>query len=1525
MTVCEEPEMHSIQNRSTFIATPRATSRPVIAGRRRRDRRGNALVLVSSIIVLLVIIATAYVTRTQAERQTASSIQRAETLDASVSFIRDAVADIVAQQLFARSIDATDPAVVAGDSADSNYPRFPLHPRTRRFNVDIDNDGPDNIPFSSDDDGRPDTIEFSYNFAAYHVVPWTNWPDFDDYPRGIGAPGGEQTLGSSALPILEDNPVGNPGFGDHRWLADFEPIRFTNPSVANPWFGPDGIFGTDDDRKVFTHWRHLTNLSDASNGFRIVKGIDDVLDFNGDGIVGGLVTSDSTSPNPNLGLMLPVEQWLSDPFPANINPNTGITFYNQANFQSLWNLWLNEYVPYYRFAGQAPPNFYRLADLDGDGIVHENGERPQDEFIPGTMRWNVCRYLADADGDGFTDAYWHLVPGPATDGIRQIVAVRIIDNSAMFNVNVATRFDRLTTLGQSPSDLAAVGQNELVGAGGTTPDDTWNTGFFDCGLNQEYVGAAPTVPLNDTFGYSNLYLNPLVQWEPDRWDNDNDLDFLSNIGVQDITNDNAMPLFPNELTTSDERLTYWRLAGSRPFSATDGLTPFTIADEVELRAYHGCNIPWTLTRFERAVNTSDDQRAFLRSSLAAEEASEYLDSPSNEELLRDNRRKVGLFSGARNDEMPPYLMEGSRTLDIERRKIDLRYVPTSPTDATNYFARMRQTLERALVNLDSVESYYGNSSPGDMERSLQLAASYTANIRSYRDEDALPLAVQDSVQASVPPSFGPPGSAPQKRYIGMEAQPYLVEAFVGHAYQATLVPPVDPDGVPYPNSGHYVVLDEASSRATIVAVQIANPHNFELDLSGYRLSLFGQVYDLPNLLLQPATDAVPVTAVFYAVQQALGSDLNFGDQWLDFLDLQPASFATFAPATILQNANALTAAWSVDRSAYDSPPVSAASIELKRRIQIDPAIPIDPANANTFLWVTVDRGEDPAATNSDSFLAKVKEMADPGEIPPAAPLAPPSSGLGVVPYPGIDLGPSFDPTDPTMQPYDRWVQWVRFTRAWGVEINNDGDYLADERNPRFVFADHAVVEPAGDPLPAGSFVHEGNAYKSSVVLQPAEPDTQIWFTRSYVAPTGQVTQRRPTFFDMRRQLEISSYSIADFPDKGWYSQLIGAGPTGSVDDPLVDPVGDPTIQLNFPMQMLQKDRDVDTIGELLYVWLWGHELDAIVDPPTGTLIVNGTSKTFSEFMTDASYAGPAALGVNRLAGGEMIGDPTLAGADRSVPTLPAGLRVLDAFVCDGEGINITAPLAGPYRNAMGFLGVSTPGLINVNTAPIEVMRTLPFMYRLVHEIKAPIFNPRTRVAESIAYYRDRANRNNATSPLDQLPSYGDRDDLVTDMRNDRGIASLGELLLLNQLPDVNPVGSPAYASSWRVTYAAEDPYRPEPPPANYQVESTQVSTDVIPIFDSGSGNLDDDNVAGDAEEARMLFAGMSNMITTRSDSFTVYMKVRSFRQNPVTGAWDATDPKQIVDDSRYVMLVDRGNVNFPSDKPQILYMEKLPK
>ena len=89
--------------------------------------------------------------------------------------------------------------------------------------------------------------------------------------------------------------------------------------------------------------------------------------------------------------------------------------------------------------------------------------------------------------------------------------------------------------------------------------------------------------------------------------------------------------------------------------------------------------------------------------------------------------------------------------------------------------------------------------------------------------------------------------------------------------------------------------------------------------------------------------------------------------------------------------------------------------------------------------------------------------------------------------------------------------------------------------------------------------------------------------------------------------------------------------------------------------------------------------------------------------------------------------------------------------------------------------------------------------------------------------------------------------------------------------------------------------------------------------------LSQDSSGGALEDANLLLAGAANLLTTRSDSFTAHFRVRSFKQNPETGIWDATDPDFIVDERRFVMLIDRSNVSDPSDSPDILFLEEAPK
>ena len=243
---------------------------------------------------------------------------------------------------------------------------------------------------------------------------------------------------------------------------------------------------------------------------------------------------------------------------------------------------------------------YAEFDLDGDGI-HNNpdaGERPLDAFVEGTDRWFVERMLTDTDGDGFTDAFWHLYPQTLGPDTRQIVAVSVTDNSGRGNMNVATQFHRKdygdwndndtardmvgeATRGHTPADLAIVGQNDLT-FGNVYP---WRVGFMDNLSNlpgnalfngQQWISYPRVEPVNEN---AQVY----VDWDTDQWDDQENASMLDELGIEvnynspnpvfaDPTSNHALSI-TDDISSRYGRLWYFQLAGRDPFNATNGLRP----------------------------------------------------------------------------------------------------------------------------------------------------------------------------------------------------------------------------------------------------------------------------------------------------------------------------------------------------------------------------------------------------------------------------------------------------------------------------------------------------------------------------------------------------------------------------------------------------------------------------------------------------------------------------------------------------------------------------------------------------------------------------------------------------------------------------------------------------------------------------------------------------------------------------------------------------------------------------------------
>jgi hypothetical protein len=424
------------------------------------------LVLVTAILVLLAILATSFLVRSQSGRAQAAAEQKAAGREYQVEVLTSEIAQHVADALFVRRINPDTLSSQVADNqasglsgrpdlgefvARSDYARRPPEPLAVRFGVDyVDTLNNVTMGAASGGDGFLD----GYNYAPFAVSPVTNWPD---------------RYGSVAG---EGNPVGNPGFGDSRWLASTEPMRaltvlqsgqlgtapappgqrpaeFTpsnnwsnlallsldpsNPVAgAVPLLSPEGL--------GFSHWAHLSWIATADNGFRLCWDISDV-EANWDHLTSPNPTPQQRSVAGELNLGVPYEQWL--PFvpprePALLGKDArGHLILDAADWNERVRKWFNVGVanisptnpPWHQriitgSAGaqdrfEALPNFLQLSAFGNPG-----DEFKVDASGNPTSRSLISRTLADADGDGWTDSFWFVAPTSSDRSTRQLVAVR---------------------------------------------------------------------------------------------------------------------------------------------------------------------------------------------------------------------------------------------------------------------------------------------------------------------------------------------------------------------------------------------------------------------------------------------------------------------------------------------------------------------------------------------------------------------------------------------------------------------------------------------------------------------------------------------------------------------------------------------------------------------------------------------------------------------------------------------------------------------------------------------------------------------------------------------------------------------------------------------------------------------------------------------------------------------------------------------------------------------------------------------
>ena len=477
-------------------------------------RRGNALVLVSAMLVLLVLIATAFLSRTQSQRETSAAMQNGSGDDRRIDSIKKQLASEIAMHLFAKPIDPSGTAnYIGGDSAGNRIPpglysvRYGVSKGDQLSNVvDPSRDPASNAALVLGTDNFTD----GYNFAPYSVIPWTNWPDFLSPTSTVSGTRFNVTGEANG------NPLGNPGFGDTRWLRSTEPVRKTKNDVASP--GEPGLFPEPNGDR-FSHWPHLSWLPTPANGYRVVKDIADIEST--------LLQGAMNQPT-NDGFGTPYEQWLPDVVPtpipqAGTDPLADNTAWVTA-FKTRRDAWFTrsgyQSAVLNANAALTLPNFFKLDDPLGVGRTLNptaKGVPKSDEWIENTPRNIVARTFTDSDGDGFTDSFWFLAPVGKERNVRTIVGVSVIDNAAMVDLNVATRADRRTTVGFTPSDIALVTSEPERSPDDKAPSNKTQTdtlvGLFDNPFNQTLNSYDSD---NDVDGFSSPP-QFRVQFDPYRW------------------------------------------------------------------------------------------------------------------------------------------------------------------------------------------------------------------------------------------------------------------------------------------------------------------------------------------------------------------------------------------------------------------------------------------------------------------------------------------------------------------------------------------------------------------------------------------------------------------------------------------------------------------------------------------------------------------------------------------------------------------------------------------------------------------------------------------------------------------------------------------------------------------------------------------------------------------------------------------------------------------------------------------------
>lgn len=333
-------------------------------------------------------------------------------------------------------------------------------------------------------------------------------------------------------------------------------------------------------------------------------------------------------------------------------------------------------------------------------------------------------------------------------------------------------------------------------------------------------------------------------------------------------------------------------------------------------------------------------------------------------------------------------------------------------------------------------------------------------------------------------------------------------------------------------------------------------------------------------------------------------------------------------------------------------------------------------------------------------------------------------------------------------------------------------------------------------------------------------------------------------------------------------------------------------------------------------------------------------------------------------------DQSLAGDFRRGAGVPLALTVIDQLrPFDVLALPGDATLP-PDKKDLLPLTRPVMGLVNVQTAPLKVLRLLPGLspsaqpYRAsessgtlapewwaaqsgianASELNVAQLQPSTiadnpDAAAGIAAYRDRmvatprARSFDPAQPLSYLPPQGNTFQLATNLRSEQSGTAV-ERATISGIPGLR--GSPMFASLGELLAVSIDERDTSLSPAQRRHLTIQAyygdgrnlgasgssDTDRVgidPKLTSGQPGVTEDDYA----ERLALAAGIMNTTSVRSDYFAAWFVIQGFRESDVNGL-RPEDPLVPSFKRRYLMVIDRSNVIEPTDAPRIVLFKELP-